>query len=99
MEYLSQHRWGHNGVEYEVNNFHFADAGAWSYEIYALGGNPDRNDYLEIRVPDLTPDGGPFTPAPVSEVVVLGHGEPKIPLPILRRVLDLMATYGHRVSD
>jgi hypothetical protein len=94
MTYLSQHRWTHNGVEYEVNNFHLSDVDAWCYEMYALPGEPDSNDYVEVRIPDLTPEG-PFTPAPAGEAVFLAHGEPKIPSPILCRFIDLMHEYGH----
>jgi hypothetical protein len=28
VAYRSHHRWSHNGVQYEVNNFHYADADA-----------------------------------------------------------------------
>jgi hypothetical protein len=97
MTYLSQHRWTHNGVQYEVNNFHHSDASAWCYEMYAIPGDPDSNDFIEVRIPDLTPEG-PFTPAPVTDAVFLAHGEPKIPWPILRRFIDLMHEYGHLVE-
>jgi hypothetical protein len=97
MEYRSQHRWSHNGAHYEVNNFHHAEADAWCYELYAVPGEPDRNDYIEVRIPDLTPNG-PFTPAPATEVVFLAHGEPEIPWPILRQFFHLMCQYGDIVE-
>ena len=93
MAYRSQHRWTHNGERYEVNNFHHHDEGSgfdgWCFEVYAVPGDPDRNDYIEVRIPDLTPDES-FETAPASEVVLLAHGEPKIPWPIMRRLFHLM---------
>ncbi|GAB1642941.1 hypothetical protein [Krasilnikovia sp. MM14-A1259] len=98
MAYLSHHRWIHDGVQYEVNNFHHAEFDAWCYELYAVDNDPNRNDYIEFRIPDLTPDGS-FTPAPATEAVFLAHGEPKIPWPLLRRLIDLMHEYGDLVGD
>jgi hypothetical protein len=97
MQYLSQHQWHHNGKTYEVNNFHHSDAVAWCYEMYEVPGEPDRNDYVEVRIPDLTPLGR-FTPAPASKAVFLAHGEPRIPWPVLRRFFNLMREYGHLVE-
>jgi hypothetical protein len=101
MAQMSQHRWTHNGERFEVNNFHHQDEDSgfdgWSYEVYAVPGRPDRNDYFEVRIPDLTPDG-PFSPGPASEVVLLAHGEPEIPWPILRRLIDLMQEHGDLVE-
>jgi hypothetical protein len=84
-------------VQYEANNFYHFDAQAWCYEMCAIPGDRGSNDYIEIRVPDVTPEG-PFTPAPATEAVFLAHGEPKIPWPILRRLIDLMHEYGHIVE-
>jgi hypothetical protein len=93
VEYKSQHQWVYGGNVYEVNNFHHSEHDAWCYELYQTGQGPDRNDYIEIRIPDLTPDGQ-FTPAAVTEAVFLAHGEPRIPLPLLLRLLDLARDYG-----
>jgi hypothetical protein len=46
MTYLSQDRWAHNGVEYEVNNLHLSDVDAWCHGMYALPGGPDGYDYV-----------------------------------------------------
>ncbi|GIF68775.1 hypothetical protein Ais01nite_68100 [Asanoa ishikariensis] len=78
MEYASQHQWTYGGKVFEVNNFYDGDHDAWCYELYQTEQNPGRNDYIEIRIPDLTPDG-PFTPAAASEAIFLAHGEPRIP--------------------
>ena len=94
MTYLSQHRWTHGGREYEVNNFPHSDADAWTYEMYELPGEPGRNDYVEIRIPDLTP-AGRFTPAPADQVQFLAHGEPVIPLQLILRLVELAREYGH----
>jgi hypothetical protein len=94
MTYLSQHRWSHGGRAYEVNNYPFSDADAWVYEVYDADPVPGRNDYIEVRIPDLTPLG-PFTPGPRASVQVIGHGEPAIPLEILLRVVALAEDYGH----
>jgi hypothetical protein len=97
MSHLSQHHWIHDGVQYEANNYHYSDADAWCYELYALPGDPGRNDYIEFRIPDLTP-GGRFTPAPADQVSFLAHGEPRIPWPVLRNLIDLMRDYGDLVE-
>ena len=94
MAYLSQHRWTQGGREYETNNFYYSDVDAWTYELYQLPGEPGRNDYVEIRIPDLTPDGA-FTPAPADEVQFLSHGEPVIPLQLILRLVELAREYGH----
>ena len=93
MEHSSHDQWSHDGAQYEINNFHYSDADAWCYELYRVPSAPGRNDYIEVRIPDLTPDG-PFTPAPATQAVFLAHGEPIIPWPVLRRFLDLIETYG-----
>ncbi|HET9170391.1 MAG TPA: hypothetical protein VFN97_13190 [Actinospica sp.] len=97
MEYRSHHHWSHNGVQYEVNSFHHSEADAWCYELYRLAGEPGRNDYIEVRIPDVTPDG-PFTPAPAAEAVFMAHGEPVIPWPVVRQFLDLIQKYGDLVE-
>src|SRR5690349_2231339 len=89
MKFETLHRWTYNGQQFEVNNFHHGDAEAWCYELYAIPSEPDRNDYIEVRIPDATPDG-PFTPASASEALLLAHGEPRIPWPILCRLIALM---------
>jgi hypothetical protein len=99
MTHSSQHHWTHDGVEYEANNYHYSDADAWCYELYALPGVPGRNDYIEFRIPDLTPNGGPYTPASAEQVTFLAHGEPRIPWPILMRLIGLMREYGDLVDD
>jgi len=97
MNHVSQHQWSHDGVDYETNNFYHSDADAWCYELYALPGEPERNDYIEFRIPDMTPDG-PFTPAPAERVTFLAHGQPRIPWPILSQLIALMRQYGDLVD-
>ena len=75
-----------------------SDADAWCYELYALPGIPGRNDYIEFRIPDLTPNGL-FTPAPAAQVTLLAHGEPQIPWPVLTQLIELMREYGDLVDD
>lgn len=63
VRYTSQLRSTRDGREFEVNNFYLSDVGAWTYELYEVPGPPGRNDFIEIRIPDLTPDST-YTTAP-----------------------------------
>jgi hypothetical protein len=93
MGYLSSQRLRHAGRVYETNNFYLDDANAWSYEVYDVDHVTGCNDYLEIRIPDLTP-GASYTAADPDQVDIIAHGSPAIPLVIVLKVLQLAHEYG-----
>ncbi|MFG1838347.1 hypothetical protein ACGFH8_07925 [Micromonospora sp. NPDC049175] len=70
---------------------------AWEYELVGLTGASGTGPYLSARIPDATPEGGPFTPRPASEVVVSCGGD--VPWLILRRFIHLVESFGDIVQD
>jgi hypothetical protein len=56
----------YDSKRFEVNSFHFSDRDAWCYELHQVTPDTLRNDYVEVRVPDANPDGGPFVPEPAD---------------------------------
>lgn len=87
---LTLNVWRHEERTFEVNQFHAGDA--WSYELY----EPDTpaNDSLDVRIPDLRPDTGPFTPAPADRVTLTMHGDWTIPWPVFHRFLTAVEDAG-----
>lgn len=93
--------WSHEGELYEVVSGYDSSDDAWTYELTPLGATrgddpsarPDQA-VLEVRVPDATPDEGPFTPRPSDEVTVSWAGSGRLPWPVLRRFLALVESRG-----
>ncbi|WP_107656212.1 hypothetical protein [Nocardia suismassiliense] len=74
--------WHYGDQRFEVNSFYFSDRDAWCYELCVPDPDPNANHYLDVIVPDRTPNG-PFTPATVDRVVLTPHGEMNLPWPLL----------------
>jgi hypothetical protein len=92
---LSSHTaWPHDGQEYEVNSFHFGDRDAWCYELCAPPSSPERDDFIEVLIPDAQPDAGPFAPAASDRVTVTMHGQWDIPWPVFRRFIEAIRISG-----
>ncbi|MGC5285746.1 hypothetical protein [Micromonospora sp. DT231] len=89
--------WDHDGKLYEVNSYYSVSDYAWEYELVGLTGASGTGPYLSARIPDATPEGGPFTPRPASEVVVSCGGD--VPWLILRRFIHLVESSGDIVQD
>ncbi|MEH0934068.1 hypothetical protein [Micromonospora psammae] len=89
--------WDHEGKLYEVNSYYSLPDNAWQYELVGLTGAPGTGPYITVTIPDATPDDGPFTPRPVSEVM-FSAGSGDVPWPILRRFIDLVESSGDIVQ-
>jgi hypothetical protein len=98
-EILSNNVWWYAGKRFEVNSFYFSDRDAWCYELYEVTPNTQRNDYVEVQIPDAQPDRGPFVPEPADVVTFTAHGEWDIPWPIFRRFIEVINTTGDIVED
>jgi hypothetical protein len=61
--------------------------------------NTQRNDYVEVQIPDAQPDSGPFVPEPADVVTFTAHGVWDIPWPIFRRFIEVINTTGDIVED
>jgi hypothetical protein len=90
--------WDHDGKLYEVTSYYSLPDDAWQYELVGLTGAPGTGPYVAVTIPDASPEGGPFAPRPVSEVMVrTGSGD--VPWPILRRFIDLVESSGDIIQD
>jgi hypothetical protein len=96
---LSNNVWSHDGKRFEVNSFHFSDRDAWCYELYEVRPDTERNDYVEVQIPDANPYGGPYVPAPADRVTFIAHGEWDIPWPIFRRFIEVIVASGDIVQE
>ncbi|MET7949820.1 hypothetical protein [Micromonospora sp. NPDC005324] len=90
--------WDHGAKLYEVNSYYSLPDYAWQYELVGLTGAPGAGPYITVTIPDATPDDGPFTARPASEVM-FGAGGGDVPWPILRRFIDLVESSGDIVQD
>ncbi|WP_127499817.1 hypothetical protein [Actinoplanes solisilvae] len=91
---LTLNVWGHGERQFTVNSFHLCGDGDWCYELFEMLPASDRNDYLEVRIPDASPDHGPFVPMHANHVTLTMHGRWNIPWPIFRRLLDAIRAAG-----
>jgi hypothetical protein len=82
--------WTHEDASYDVNSFHHSDRDGWCYELCAPI-RPDRNDFLDVLVPDVAGDGQ-FAPASADHVVLAVHGEWTVPWPIFRKFVEVVAS-------
>ncbi|MET8203747.1 hypothetical protein ACPB67_31770 [Micromonospora taraxaci] len=90
--------WDHDGKLYEVNSYYSLPDYAWQYELVGLTGAPGTGPYVTVTIPDATPDDGPFTPRPASEVTFSADSG-GVPWPILRSFIDLVESSGDIVQD
>lgn len=85
--------WPHDGRTYEVNSFHHGERDAWCIEMYEVGPGDD-NVYVEVLIPDVQPEGGPFLPAPADRVTFTAHGDWAIPWPVFVRFIEAVEAAG-----
>ena len=95
---LTLNVWWHGKRQFEVNTFHYGERDSWCYELYEVISGSDRNDYIEVRVPDASPEQGPFVPMPADQVTLTMHGTWSIPWPIFRRFIDAIRAAGDIVD-
>lgn len=98
---LSNNAWTHGGRRYEVNSFHLSaeDGDFWCYELYEVDPGNDDNIYLEVRIPDFDPAGGPFTPGPADQVMVIAHGDWTVPWPVFASFVHAIRSSGDIVDQ
>ncbi|HCT76215.1 MAG TPA: hypothetical protein DGG94_04120 [Micromonosporaceae bacterium] len=85
---LSANTWRYGDQTFEVNSFHFGDRATWCYEIYETSNPTEDNNYIDIQIPDMNPDSGPFKPGPSHSVALNIHGEWSMPWPVFRHFLN-----------
>ncbi|MEV8514890.1 hypothetical protein [Dactylosporangium sp. NPDC051484] len=90
--------WLHDDKLYEVSSGYSLPDVAWQYELTGLTGAPGTGPYLEIVIPDSTPDDGPFTPGPAHHVFVRAGGG-QVPWPILTKFIGLVESTGDLVAE
>lgn len=90
---LTANAWHYGDQRCEVNSFYFSDRDAWCYELCVPDPDPDANDYLEVLVPDITPNG-PFTPTSVDKVVLIPHGEVNLRWPVFTHFTTTLESSG-----
>ncbi|MET8148265.1 hypothetical protein ACIBSW_30950 [Actinoplanes sp. NPDC049668] len=95
---LTINAWSHGSQRFEVNHFHNGDADSWSYELSEVDPDATENNYLDVRIPDATPENGPFTPMPADHVTLTMHGRWTLPWPVFRRFLDAIQAAGDIVA-
>jgi len=91
--------WSHENRRFEVNTFHHGDADSWCYELYEVKQDNESNDYIEVNVPDASPEAGPFVPMPADQVTLTMHGRWTLPWPVLRRFIDAIKANGDIVDS
>lgn len=95
---LTLNSWSHEGRRFEVNQFHHGEADSWCYELYEVEPDKPENNYIEVRIPDASPEGGPFVPMAADHVTLTMHGHWALPWPVFRRFLDAIQAAGDIVE-
>ncbi|MDT5027639.1 MAG: hypothetical protein QOE61_4065 [Micromonosporaceae bacterium] len=97
---LSCNEWTFGARRFEVNSFWLDDPDCWFYELYELGQPSDRNDYLDVRVPNVNPDpnSGVFTPDDAGRVTLNVFGTWVLPWPVLTHFVAAVEASGDIVS-
>lgn len=99
-EPLSSHNvWWKDGRRFEVNSFHFGEHDAWCYELYEVEPEAEGNDFIEVRIPDASPENGPFIPEAADRVTLTVHGSWTIPWPMFRRFIEAIKASGDIVGE
>jgi hypothetical protein len=86
--------WRFAGRTFEVTSYHDSQHDGWCYELYELDPANTANEYIDVRIPDRQPAGGPFAPATAAHVVFTSHGSPLLPWPVLRHFVDAISASG-----
>lgn len=69
--------WEHDGQLFEYTSGYYLDGDAWHHELVGLSAPA----FVEISVPDATPDDAAFTPSSPDQVIVR-FADGSIPWPI-----------------
>jgi hypothetical protein len=93
----STNDWHFEGRRFEVNSFHLGMRDSWCYEFCDVEG--PGNNYLEVRIPDRNPLGGPFMPEPVDQVGMTVHGKWTVPWLIFQHFVRTIEASGDIVED
>lgn len=94
---LTNNAWHYGDQQCEVNSFPFIERDAWCYELCVPDPDPNANNYLEVLVPDITPNG-PFTPATVDRVVLTPHGKVNLLWPMFAHFMAALESSGDLVT-
>jgi hypothetical protein len=95
---LTLNVWSHGDRRYEVNHFHYGDNESWCYELYEVEPGNTENNYIDVRIPDASPESGPFVPLSADHVTLTMHGRWNLPWPVFRRFLDAIRAAGDIVE-
>jgi len=95
---LSCNLWSFTERAFEVNSYYFGEHDCWCYELYEVDPDAVGNNYIDVRIPDLQPAGGPFVPAPAEQVTFIVHGSPTLPWPVLHRLVGAVVASGDIVG-
>ncbi|MEV6345030.1 hypothetical protein [Actinoplanes sp. NPDC051851] len=95
---LTLNVWSHGDRRFEVNQFHYGDADSWSYELYEVDSGSTENNYLDVRIPDASPEDGPFIPMLADHVTLTMHGRWTLPWPVFRCYVDAIQAAGDIVT-
>jgi hypothetical protein len=96
---LTLNTWAHGDRQFVVNHHHDGSTGSWRYELYEVDSGKSENNYIEVRIPDVPPESGPFVPMPSKHVTLTMHGSWAIPWPVFRRLLDAVQAAGDIVES
>lgn len=96
---LSRNTWSQGDRRFEVNHYHYGEAGSWCYELYEVEPGTTENNYIDVLVPDASPESGPFVPMPAEHVTLTMHGRWELPWPVFRRFLDAVRAAGDIVDS
>jgi hypothetical protein len=93
---LTLNHWTFGKRRFEVNSYWPSDPDAWCYELYELGQADGRNDYLEVRVPNVNadPNSGAFMPDDAENVTVTVFGTWTVPWPVLAHFIAAVDATG-----
>ncbi|MFV2123258.1 hypothetical protein ACFHWS_01715 [Micromonospora sp. LOL_013] len=95
----SLNSWRFESQAFEVTSYHDSQHDGRRYELYEANPTNNSHGYIDVRIPDLQPDRGPFVPAPAGQVTVTGHRSPTFPWPVFRRFLDAILASGDIRDD
>ncbi len=96
---LSLNSWRFASQAFEVTSYHDGQHDGWCYELYEVNPTNSSDGYIDVRIPDLQPGGGPFVPVPAGQVTVTGYRSPTFPWPVVRHFLDAILASGDTGDD
>lgn len=96
---LTRNEWSHESRQFEVNTFHHGAVDSWCYELYEVKPADGSNDFIDVRIPDASPESGPFVPVSADHVTLTMHGQWTVPWPVFRRFIDAIQASGDIVES